>query len=108
MNILTSRVKKEDITVFEAGSSFSDDGNPTYTAKTLKGCWFDNKTIIQTGLNTTITSKANVIIGVDVEDNCKVERGIKTTVSTSSNAIIKKEILKNHMTGEVEGVVIYL
>jgi hypothetical protein len=108
MNLLKSRVKKEDITVFEANTTFSDDGKPTYTAKTVKGCWFDSKTVIQTGLNTSVISKANVILVSDVMDNSKIERGTKTVVSTTTNAIIKKEILKNHMTGEVEGVVIYL
>lgn len=108
MNLLKSRVKKEDITVFEAGSTFDENGKPTYTAKTVQGCWFDTKQIIQTGLNTFVTAKAKVMLVSDVTDNSKIEKGIKTVISTNSNAIIKKEVLKNFMTGEIEAIVIYL
>ena len=82
----------EDITVFEAGSTFDEDGNPTYTAKTMKGIWVDINKVIQTGLETSVTAKAKLMLKENVADNVKVERGIKTVISTNTNAIIQKKV----------------
>lgn len=98
----------EDITVFEAGSTFDEDGKPTYTAKVIKGIWVDINKVIQTGLETSVTAKARILLKEDIADNVKIERGSKTVISTNTNAIIHKKVCRSVASGEFEGVQVFL
>lgn len=95
---------KESITIYTATNTLSEDGKPTYTSKTVQGIWKDINKVIQTGLQTSVTSTACVVIFETIADNVKFQRG----TSGDIYAIIKKKVCRNISDGSFEGVVIYL
>lgn len=95
---------KEDITVYSATSTISEDGVYSYSNKVVKGLWIDSDKIIQTGLQTSIKAKSEVILFEEFADNIKLQRG----TSGEIHPIIKKQVCRSVIDGTFEGIVIYL